>query len=252
MTDGGQGPLGSGIDEEPQAPSHDVPWGWVDIVGIFAAAFLLALLSYVVLTELLPEPIGQASFFLSSLAALAVVNLVWIHRRYGAVRRLFGERSPSGRDVLLGVGGAIGAFLVVSLGLALLLTLAGQEPPEVQEDLRRAARDSQTAVFVIIGAVVLAPLAEELFYRGLLYQALRKRLTLWPAMGVSGSIFAIAHMQENLEGTLLLFAAFLPLGMFLAWLLERRGTLVAPLICHAIFNGIQLAYLHAIDRVLAA
>jgi membrane protease YdiL (CAAX protease family) len=59
-------------------------------------------------------------------------------------------------------------------------------------------------------------------------------------MGISAVLFGLSHLQTTLEGYLLVLLIIIPLGMFLAYLYERRGTLLVPILTHAVFNLVQV------------
>lgn len=89
-------------------------------------------------------------------------------------------------------------------------------------------------LLIIFFTVVCAPFFEELFFRGFLYNALRRRLGFGAAAVLSAALFSVIH-QVN-ANLLPLFV----LGLLFAWLYERTGRLVAPMAFHAVFNGISL------------
>ena len=90
-------------------------------------------------------------------------------------------------------------------------------------------------VAMAIVAVVLAPVAEELLFRGILYPAVKRagfpRLAFW---GTS-MLFALIHMNLVTFVPLFLFALVLTL------LYERTGNLLAPVTAHALFNILNFA-----------
>src|SRR5206468_705414 len=90
-------------------------------------------------------------------------------------------------------------------------------------------------VAVGIVAMGLAPVAEELLFRGILYPAVKQagfpRLALW---GTS-LLFAAIHVNLMTFVPLLLFA------LLLAQLYERTGNLLAPLAAHVMFNALNFA-----------
>lgn len=89
------------------------------------------------------------------------------------------------------------------------------------------------ALFVVI-AVVFAPLFEEIFFRGFLYKGLRNSWGWWPAALGSAVVFGMAHLQ------LTVFVPIFALGVALAWVYERTGSLWTSIAMHAIFNGLAV------------
>jgi len=84
---------------------------------------------------------------------------------------------------------------------------------------------------LVVLAVVVAPVAEEVFFRGMLYNALRQWLRPLLAAPIQAAIFALGHPFGLLER-----AIVATVGVLLALLYERRRTLVAPMILHASLN----------------
>jgi hypothetical protein len=79
--------------------------------------------------------------------------------------------------------------------------------------------------------VVLAPIFEELAFRGLLYAALRRRLGFLSSALVSASLFAIAHGYGLIGCISVLWSGFL-----WAWVYEKTGSLVPGMIAHSLNN----------------
>ncbi len=103
-------------------------------------------------------------------------------------------------------------------------------------DVKPFADMAQTRVWwaLLIGAAVGAPIAEELLFRGLLFGVLRDtRLRLTGTMIVTAALWSALHMQYSLYG----LAAIFLIGLYLGWLRERTGSLLPPMICHALYNG---------------
>jgi membrane protease YdiL (CAAX protease family) len=86
---------------------------------------------------------------------------------------------------------------------------------------------------VFLTAAVAAPIVEETMFRGLLYSALRTRMGVAGAAMLSAAIFALVH--PTLPG------GFLPIwaiGVALALVYERRGSLLPGMVLHGIHNGL--------------
>ena len=240
------------LPEEPPRPVSDVPWRVADAVFVLGlwlvTATIVGGLALVALAQVVSDRLAEALSLPITMVAMLGVVLLYVQRRYpGNVRRLFGPARPTWTLLGLGLGAGVVAFLVFGLGLGLLLDLLIRAvrgvTPTVQESFREIARDPSNAPLLVFGAVFIAPLAEELCFRGLLFSALRKWLPLWPAMGLSGLAFGLTHIQTTLDGYLLVVVIIMPLGMFLAYVYERSRTLVVPIAAHAVFNLVQVVLL---------
>jgi membrane protease YdiL (CAAX protease family) len=98
--------------------------------------------------------------------------------------------------------------------------------------------DAGVRILIVILATLVAPLIEEIMFRGVLYGYLRTLMRPLPAIFLSSLCFAVVHPQGVL-GVVPLTA----IGMMLATLREWRGSLIAPIIAHACVNGGTLAML---------
>ena len=86
-------------------------------------------------------------------------------------------------------------------------------------------------------AVVLAPLAEEALFRGVLYTALKQRGH--PRLALVGTAALFAAIHFNLAALLPLFF----LALVFTWLYERTGNLIAPIAAHMMFNAVNFVAL---------
>jgi hypothetical protein len=93
------------------------------------------------------------------------------------------------------------------------------------------------ATLAMTGVVV--PFAEELAFRGLVYGWLRERWGVWPGAALSALAFSALH------GIPLLIPAIAALGVVLAVVYERSGSLLAPWIVHGVFNATATIVLFA-------
>lgn len=95
---------------------------------------------------------------------------------------------------------------------------------------------SVAAVVTIIGA----PISEEMFFRGLVFSGLL-RWGFWPAAALSGFMFSSVHFDP---GSLL---PFMGIGMLMAWLYRRRGSLWDAILFHFLFNLLSFSILVAMS-----
>jgi membrane protease YdiL (CAAX protease family) len=233
--------------EEPDN-AYPVPWTWADALVVLVLTYAVALLFLAdpegpplpLLARIVGESLAAPVSLLFLVALLGLVTALYVALRYPRrLPMLLGPLPPRWRALGAAVGFALAA-IAVQAALVQLLTLVstrmGGDIPSVQETFQSAARDRATLPFLALSAVVFAPLGEELFFRGLLFQALRRRLGLWPGIGISAVAFTLVHTQATLEGTGLVFLVIFPLGMLLAWTFHRYGTLLTPVALHAVFN----------------
>lgn len=87
---------------------------------------------------------------------------------------------------------------------------------------------------VVLLAVVVAPIAEELIFRGYLYGVLRKYTGRLSAILLSSLLFAAIHLHAPS------FAGLFILAVVLALVYERTGSLWAPIAMHAVFNAVSV------------
>ncbi len=82
----------------------------------------------------------------------------------------------------------------------------------------------------ILALGIVAPIAEEILYRGLIYRRVRRFMTPIASMILSAVVFAVVH--GNLVQTL--YAGMC--GLVFAWLYEKYGTLLVPILAHIVMN----------------
>ena len=155
-----------------------------------------------------------------------------VYRR-GIAWAEFGLRPlPEGWLVRAAAVGVV-AFILASLVNYGVQSLMDQPPHNPQLDLIAPGGFSWRGLIVMllfVGAIV--PIAEELFFRGLIYGWLRRRVSVWLAAGVSGLGFAVLH------GIWWLIPALFLLGVTLALIYERSGSIWASVVTHGLFNSL--------------
>ena len=131
------------------------------------------------------------------------------------------------------VGWTVLAFaLMIGLELGLIELFDIQET-EVEE-LGELSGLAGIAVAIVV--VLLAPVAEEIFFRAFFYRALRTKMSIWLAATITGCVFASVHLQYYSEPALLLIIAGFGIGQCLLY--ERTGSLFAVIATHAAFNAV--------------
>jgi membrane protease YdiL (CAAX protease family) len=218
-----------------------VPWTVRDAIGVLLTWWIIQIIA-----SLAVPVLGLRIEDPSTLAALVVVpsltfiaaTLAWVGRKGPhALNRLIGQRRPLSSDVLAGIAYGIVGSIVITFGvgatLELLLRSLGLEVPDVQQALQDLVT-GPAAPIAIVAIVCLAPIGEELLFRGMLFQALRQRFGFWPAALASGLVFGVIHGEPLV---IFITAVF---GVYLAWVFHHRGTLLVPIIVHALFNTLSV------------
>ena len=167
--------------------------------------------------------------------------LIWLVRWHPDWRErigVFGGHRGR-RDALAGlVGGVLlyPAIVIVGLVLTVLFETVSGRPTTTPEQLPQHLNTPEAIASVIL-AVLVAPVAEELFFRGILFRSIRDRRGFWVGALVSGLIFGLAHYEAAAwQDTVLLQSIMVFTGVALAYLYERRGNLVANVTAHMVFN----------------
>ncbi|WP_165491853.1 CPBP family intramembrane glutamic endopeptidase [Egibacter rhizosphaerae] len=245
---GSAGSTGSRPGSKGRSRFADVPWTLPDSIAVLVLGTVLGtILGFALLPDGADLAGDDAGEFAPVLLAQPIAYIVAVFGVVGlrhpqAFGRLMGSRRPGLRHVAGGIGLGVGGFLLSNLVVGGLITaiftLLEQEPPAVQQEFQAAAGDPTAVPFLVLGAAVLAPIGEELAFRGMLYPALARRLPRGAAIWVSAIVFALAHPAADLLGYTILAATLLPFGALLAWAYERSGTLLVPFLGHLVFNAI--------------
>lgn len=174
-------------------------------------------------------PEGVTAMIVSQLASLAAV---WVLAGRKGMRREVLRLNPPkpswGLAILLGV------IVVLLSGVVeyLLYTVSKNDLFADSKWLTDGLR-SPYGWGVIIIAVVLAPLWEELTFRGFLLSSLAgTRLGFWGAALIANLAWTLLHASYSIPGLISVFVA----GLMLSWLVWKTGSIRAPVVAHAVFN----------------
>ncbi|MBX9722252.1 MAG: CPBP family intramembrane metalloprotease [Candidatus Obscuribacterales bacterium] len=147
-------------------------------------------------------------------------------------------KTPGFGPIKLAICGYLGwcAILPLVMMSALIantmLGSQGSDNPILAQISAVVESKNTLAIFLLFFTVaVMAPLCEEIIFRGFLYSALKTRLGILPAVMISAIIFAGIHMDKG--GALMLMA----LGPVLALALDRTRSIFPSMIAHGLWNG---------------
>jgi membrane protease YdiL (CAAX protease family) len=155
-------------------------------------------------------------------------------------------RAPLGPLLRAGVLGYL-AYLAAGQLYALAF-----DPEGEQRIVQQLGADDSMASFVAIGllVIVVAPVVEELFFRGFFFRALRNRLSFPVAALVDGLVFGVVHFTGS--ETLSILPVFVMLGFVFCWVVERTGSLYPTIAMHAFNNALAYAALTRLSDAVPA
>lgn len=222
-------------------------------VLVFASAILLTLVVGFAVSASGLVPAGPASILASVLIAagfsLGLVALVVVGsgalgwRDMGLCLPGRGEGSLLA-DVAWGIALAVPTLFAAAFLAALLIALLGVAPAAPLPP----ARDPGGVLVNLLVAAVVAPLWEEIFFRGFATTAWARTAGARAAIVRGAIFFASIHVitlagddfDATIRTAVIAFVIRLPVGLILGWVFLRRRTLVAPIALHATYNAIPV------------
>jgi uncharacterized protein len=240
-------------DVEGSAPAPR--WGLIDVVVAFVVAQVASFVGFAVFAAVEGVPVDELSTDELTIGELAVLQVpLWLGllgvplvatrlRGGGPVRDLGWWMKPSDAPAGVAIGVACQLVLVplVTLPIFLLSDTDRESLEEPARELSDKATGAGVLVLVLV-VVVAAPLAEEVFYRGLLQRTLARHWSVWPTAVVTSVAFGASH------GQLLQFPALVAFGLVLSHLAHRTGRLGLNTWAHVGFNATTVTVL-LVERV---
>ena len=223
---------------ERQSVRRRSTWSVVDFILVWLGGFLGAGIGLV--AGLLLENsdwvivLGLAGQYVGNLGVLWLLSKSKVDSDLG-----FSVEPRDVRYIVLG--------LIIQLALALLfLPLAellfpdGRPPQQVAEAIADAGGSTLLKVSLILAAVILAPVTEELIYRGVLLKALAnrsKRLAIVTTAAVFAAVHVIGLDTERIwASAAVVLPPIFALGVILAWVTLRTGRLGPAIFLHSGWN----------------
>lgn len=213
----------------PEAPSYSVPWKFIDnwigvglLVIVEAAIALIMTRSTADIVQSAAVLLLESAYLLPVILILAWRGIHWMHLGFGKF-----EWSTLG----IGCGLLIASYVIILMHNLLLLAFGIDTQGE--QIMKLFAELDSPFWFFLVG-VVFAPLVEEIFFRGFLFQGFRQKYGWIGAMLLSSAIFAAAHLD------LVVFIPTFILGCLLAYMYHRSNSLWPGIILHFLVNAFGL------------
>ncbi|MFO0906816.1 MAG: type II CAAX endopeptidase family protein [Isosphaeraceae bacterium] len=219
---------------------RDVPWRLTDVLLVLAPFALIILTGFGTLTnQIVPSPNhgDRLAWLIPTLLfqGFSLIVPLWI-----AIRRIGIPMPPSvdeiREDANYSMWLAPPCLLLIVFftgGIVHLLGTASHPSDELSIRLDHAYLAWQTAF-----AVIIAPICEEIFFRGMIFNALKRILPMWAAIIIQATIFGLFHGRDA--------ATLIPIGLagiIFSLVYERKQRLTASIALHAACNLISTAAL---------
>ena len=232
--------LPEGVERPPRPDTPRwKPWmAWAALVAAFGGALMGALIIGVIGSAAgssFADPTPAVSISATIVQDLSFIGAALLFASISArpLPEQFGLRPTAFWPAVGWMAVAFAAFYVFTL---IWVAILGVSPDDTKLPDELGVQDSTYALLAVAFLVaVVAPMAEEFFFRGFFYGALRNWKGPWPAAVLTGLVFGAIHFGSA-------EAAFLlPLGFFgfsLCLLRERTGSLYPGIALHCVNNSL--------------
>jgi membrane protease YdiL (CAAX protease family) len=216
---------------------REMPWRWTDVIVGFVPNISMSVSAALINPAWLwVGPRWLWLPFMVTRRAWLLLYPLWVVRRRARLPRVPRLRTVfvEARFALLGTAAVMVVFTVV---FSILVYLFGDRATTTMPWKPIAASPNwYDSLGFLILAVLVAPVAEEVFFRGMLYNALRRRLHVVVAAPVQAIIFGLSHHFGPADTT-----GVVLIGLAFALLYEWRKTLLAPVLMHSLVNTLAMA-----------
>lgn len=147
-----------------------------------------------------------------------------------------------GKMVLIGIGFGF-AFITMNLATGWVFDYFFDIRQNQAEQFPINQGDYLGQLMLFVAAAIIAPIGEEIFFRGYVFNALRQDLGPVIAIILSSVVFSFVHITGATEGVIALLIPILFGGILLALASHITNSLVPCIIAHAMNNGLSMAAL---------
>jgi membrane protease YdiL (CAAX protease family) len=226
------------IPVEKEAQVYSVPWSITDTwIGVILLIFISGGMVAALFLGLKKEYLQNIGVLLLELVYLLPVVLIFAWRRIHW--RYLGFGTFKVNVVGIGCGLLIGGYIIILLH-NLLLTMLGVDTQGDQ--IMQMFDQLQSPAWLFLVGAVVAPVVEEIFFRGFLFQGFRQKYGWMPAVFLSSAIFGAAHLDP---------ASLIPtfvLGCVLAYVYHRSNSVWPGILFHAAINSFSLCAVYVISQ----
>lgn len=223
-------------------------WRWYEAIGVYLLGIIVVgIITLPLLAAIHSKSLAELVTSIVDDVLLVGFLVLWLRRWHPDWKRIIGFPKDIWPEVRAGIGFGLllypGIVFGVGMLMNLLLTAISGKTVSAPEQLPSNLGGVRVMLAVVFG-VFIAPVAEEFFFRGCLFRAIRDRHGFLAGGLGSGAAFGLAHFVPGAwQDTALLMSVMVFTGFALAYLYDRRGNLVANVVAHATFNVIGLVFI---------
>ena len=176
-----------------------------------------------------------------------VIGVPWLVMRDKVSRKELGVHRPlAWRDLLLSVPAYLLYFLLTAVAAYVVITyIPAIDMEQAQDVIFNGIGRNYEFILAFITLVILAPVAEEVLFRGYLFGRLMRYIPVWLAVLVTSAIFAAEHGQWNVAVDTFI------LSVVMCAVRLHTGTIWTPIMIHMIKNGIAFYLLFVNPSLLS-
>ncbi|MBO8158123.1 type II CAAX endopeptidase family protein [Thermosyntropha sp.] len=227
----------------------EITWGWLDIILVYVGIVATGLIFNYFVPDIMKFMYSKGmeaneinlfmlSFFLQFIVTVSLILFFALGVRKASLSDLGIKNVSFFSYLVYGLGGGLFLIAVILLLSVFVNYLKPDLNPQAYEEIIRTVKSFPQFLLVFLAGTVMAPLSEELFFRGMIYPVFRKYTGSALGMVLAGTVFGLAHWD--------LWRA-VPLsigGIVLCYIYEKSGSILVSALAHGIWNGVMALALY--------
>ncbi len=229
----------------------DVRWQFIDILRIIVTFYFFAyafqwieanIFALMKIKNINGNLFGVLNATLSDIIGLAIVLYFAVNKFKSGLAGLGLTFKNIKRDIRIAIGGYLTIIPVLAVIMIIVfigLKVSSYEPPETKAlEMLYEAKGTKLLFILTVLVTIIGPIAEELFFRGFAYPVFRKKIGVRNAILLVSAVFAMLHMN------IVSFFPILALGVLLAYLYEKTGSMIPSITVHVIHNSAVIFFVY--------
>ncbi len=247
---------GGGIILDRSLPPPQISWNVWDalkVIILFISFGYLLVIVEALLSRLFPSIkaneriISIVNTTIMDITGIGIVFYFVLKRYRHKIKDLGLTLKNFFKNISYGILGYVSLVPVLIVGLLIVVWFVEafkyKPSPQPVLELFLEERKIPVLVYLSIFVAVVGPVMEEIFFRGFLYNAIKKDMGIRWAIIISAGLFSLLH--AHLVG----FLPILILGIFLAYLYEKTGSLVSSITLHIMHNIAMVFFVFLIKGI---